>query len=264
MALPGTSFRLTLAPPDGTLNPIDQIIEEVANQPPPAPKGKQVLWTPALCSKLYEAVRDEKAFMDEVGKGKDKTKTKEYKWKKITASLAEDPAFASFLPLSADQLKKKFVREIDRVSQKYALEKEGSNLSGLTEKDITEPLELMLYGMKIKELKYGRERETTKAKDKKRQADMLKHEVRQMHTVVSCWRGTRMRILSSLGMLGADSTQQTHQRLLAPPPMKNSSGTRCKLSSLLSSRAKRCSSCSSKRKRWTSKRRKQRWKIKER
>ena len=176
MALPGTSFRLTLAPPDGTLNPIDQIIEEVANQPPPAPKGKQVLWTPALCSKLYEAVRDEKAFMDEVGKGKDKTKTKEYKWKKITASLAEDPAFASFLPLSADQLKKKFVREIDRVSQKYALEKEGSNLSGLTEKDITEPLELMLYGMKIKELKYGREREATKAKDKKRQADMLKHE----------------------------------------------------------------------------------------
>lgn len=176
MALPNVSFNFTLLPPDGTANPIDKIIEEVANKPPPAPKSKQVLWTPALCSKLYEAVRDEKAYLDEVGKGKDKSKTKEFKYKKIATSLGEDPAFNPYTPLSADQLKKKYMRESDKVSVKYALEKEGSNLSGLTERDIADPLELMLYGMKIKELKYGREREATKEKDKKRQQDMLKHE----------------------------------------------------------------------------------------
>ena len=125
---------------------------------------------------LYEAVREERAYMDEVGKTKDKTKTKDYKYKTIACALSKDPAFLPFLPLSAETLKKKYMRKSEKVSVKYALEREGSNLSALSEKDIVDPLELMLYSMKVKELKYSREREFIKAKDKKRQEDMLTHE----------------------------------------------------------------------------------------
>ena len=125
---------------------------------------------------LYEAVREERAYMDEVGKTKDKTKTKDYKYKTIACALSKDPAFLPFLPLSAETLKKKYMRESEKVSVKYALEREGSNLSALSEKDIVDPLELMLYSMKVKELKYCREREFLKLKDKKRQEDMLTHE----------------------------------------------------------------------------------------
>ena len=176
MALPGTRFSLTLMPRAEEEDPIAQIQKEVAAQPPPPPKAKAIQWNEALCRKLYEAVRDEKAYFDEVGKGKDKTKTKEYKYKTIAEQLSQQPGFGPFAPLSADTLKKKFNRELEKVSVKYSLEKEGSNLSGLSEREITDPCELMLYSMKCKELKYGREREAIKEKDKKRQADMLRHE----------------------------------------------------------------------------------------
>lgn len=178
MALPGTKFNFTFQSPDGCgRDPIAEIIAEVGSKATAAPKAKQIQYNEALTRKLYEAVRDDKAYLDEVGKGKDKSKTKAAKWAKIAGTtLGQDAAFAAYLPLSADQLKKKFIRDMDKVSVKYALEKEGSNLSGLTEKDIVDPLELMLYSMKIKELKYGREREAIKEKEKKRNLDMLKHE----------------------------------------------------------------------------------------
>ena len=111
-----------------------------------------------------------------MGKGKDKTKTKDFKYNSIAERLSKEPGFIPFAPLSADTLKKKYARELAKVSQKYALEKEGSNLSGLSEKEITDPCELMLYSMKCKVLKYGREREAIKEKNKKRQADLLRHE----------------------------------------------------------------------------------------
>ena len=53
-------------------------------------------------------------------------------------------------------LKKKYMRESEKVAVKYALEREGSNLSALSEKDIVDPLELMFYSMKVKDLTSGK------------------------------------------------------------------------------------------------------------
>ena len=105
MALPVTRFSLTLMPRAEEEDPIAQIQVEVAAQPPPPPKAKAIQWTEGLCRKLYEAIRDENAYFDEVGKGKDKTKTKDFKYNTITERLNKEPGFIPFAPLSADTLK---------------------------------------------------------------------------------------------------------------------------------------------------------------
>jgi hypothetical protein len=97
-------------------------------------------------------------------------KHEEEKWNAIRAEIFESKLFRNYNKCSSDTLKRKFQRMEDKVSEKYALEKEGANLSAIeaTSLEQIDVVEKIIYDMIFERL--------TRAAAQEEKNEKLKHE----------------------------------------------------------------------------------------
>ena len=169
MALPNTQYNPNYVAPEETAE-----IAVVAAEK--AKKGPDIKWTDDNLRRFLEQVDKNKAYLAEPGATVAKGNTIGQKFDVIAIYLSTLPAFAANIPIQGAALKKKWDRERTFVATKYALDKEGANLSGLEDISILDPNEKFIYSMVISAMKYGEEKEVVREKDKKRENTMLTHE----------------------------------------------------------------------------------------
>jgi len=99
-------------------------------------------------------------------------------FKLITAELSLQPHFALYTPINPTTVLKKFNREKKAILEKYALDREGANLSGLNDMSLWENI---LYKILEKEATTKKSKEEETKKQKLRNVSMLTHEQKMLN-----------------------------------------------------------------------------------
>lgn len=130
-------------------------------------KAKSVQWTEHTEMVLVALIYKLKAY-------KKTDETAQSKYEKVTTQFFQHAMCVSFTPVKYTSLQKKFERLLKSVSEKFSLETEGANLSGLPE-DVPKVTRI-LYDMKVELLMTEQAKVAQTEKEKKRELSMLTHE----------------------------------------------------------------------------------------